>query len=127
MKNSPGKQKTRIKDEDKPTDITKLFDERNKLRSKEDKKSRLRLIEVDQEPADKCAENNYRKIMDEIKDIECDEGGFHMGKLWKLKKKLCPYKKDPMTAMLDPQGNLVTSSKNLEKHTLEHYKKVLEN
>ena len=119
--------KTRIKEEDKETDIIKLFDERNKLRSKEDKHSKSRLIEVEQELADKCAENNYKKIMEEIKDIECDEGGFHMGKLWKLKKKLCPFKTDPVTAMLNPKGNLVTSSKNLEKHTLEHYKQVLGN
>ena len=29
--------------------------------------------------------------------------------------------------MLDPNGNLVTSFESLEKHTIEHYKKVLAN
>ena len=29
--------------------------------------------------------------------------------------------------MLDPNGNLITSAKNLEKHTLNHYKNVLSN
>ena len=65
--------------------------------------------------------------MEEIKDIECDEGGFNIRKLWKLKKKLCPYKKDPKTATLDPKGNIITSLRNLEIHSLNHYRKVLEN
>ena len=50
-----------------------------------------------------------------------------MGKLWKLKKSLCPYKKDPPTAMLDTHGNVVASAKGIEMHTLAHYKKVLSN
>ena len=50
------------------------------------------------------------------------------GKLWKLqKKKLCPYKKDPPTAMLDPNGNKITSTTNLKEHTINHYKNVLRN
>ena len=44
-----------------------------------------------------------------------------MGKLWKLRKKMCPYKVDTPTAMLDPNGNLVTSFESLEEHTIEHY------
>ena len=62
-----------------------------------------------------------------MKDMEDSEDGFNVGKLWKLRKKLCPYKKDPPTAMLSPCGNLVTSAANLEKHTIEYYKNVLSN
>ena len=29
--------------------------------------------------------------------------------------------------MCDSNGNIITSSDNLKKHTIEHYKKVLEN
>ena len=51
----------------------------------------------------------------------------NVGRLWKLRKKLCPYKKDPPTAMLDPNGNAITSATNLKEHAINHYKKVLEN
>ena len=45
---------------------------------------------------------NYRTIKTEAGNIGCsEEGGFHTGKLWGLKKKLCPRAKDPPTAMLD--------------------------
>ena len=104
-----------------------LFDKRNKLRSKEDKSSCKELLEVEEQLAEKCAESNYLKIKKELKDIESDNEGFNMGKLWKLRKKLSPFQKDPKTALLDPNGNLITSAKNLEKHTPNHYKNVLSN
>ena len=47
--------------------------------------------------------------MQEVKDINCEEGGTHSGKLWKLKKILCPKLRDPPTAMKDKHGNLVTA------------------
>ena len=118
--------KIRIKDSTNNTDIMELFNERNKLRSKDDKVSRIKLTEIEELLAEKCAESNYQKIKEELKDIESDEGGFNMGKLWKIRKKLCLFKKDPKTAMQDPNGNLITSDKNLEKHTLNHYKTFLE-
>ena len=97
------------------------------MRSKTDKSSKERLHTVEEELADKCAEENFRIIEEELKDFECDEGGFNMGKLWKLKKRLCPYKKTTPTAMMDTHGNLINSSENLEKHTVEHYRSVLSN
>jgi hypothetical protein len=49
------------------------------------------------------------------------------GKLWKLKKKLSPRGRDPPTAMLDPFGNLVTSTAGVAKLALNHYQNILEN
>ena len=71
---------------------------------------------MEEQPAEKCAESNYLKIKEKLKHIESDEGGFNMGKLWKLRKNLCPFQTDPKTAMLDPHGNIITSGKNLQKH-----------
>ena len=119
--------KIRFSEHSGDTEITKLFDERRNLRQKTDKESINRLNIVEETLADKCAEANMRIIEDELKDFECDEGGFNMGKLWKLKKRLCPYRKTPPTAMSDPHGNLITCSKNLKTHTVEHYKSVLSN
>ena len=50
-----------------------------------------------------------------------------MGKLWKLKKSLCPYNKEPPVAMIDQKGNLITSEANLKTHSINHYKSVLSN
>ena len=105
--------KIQISEHSGDTDITKLFDERRKLGSKTDNESRERLVEVEEALADKCAEQNVKIIEEGLRDFECDEGGFNMGKLWKLKKRLCPYKKTTPTAMMDNHGNLITSSKNL--------------
>ena len=78
-------------------------------RKKDDDESREELSKVEEELANKCAEDNYNKIMDEIKGIDCEDGGVNPGKLWNLKRKLCPKNRDPPTAMLDPNGNLITS------------------
>ena len=48
--------------------------------------SKLDLKIVEDKLADKCAEANFIKIKEELKDINCDEGGFNQGKFRKLKK-----------------------------------------
>ena len=67
------------------------------------------------------------KIKEELKDIECKDGGMNSGKLWKLKKKLNPIGRDHPTAMLDHKGNLVTSTADIANLAKEHFKKVLDN
>ena len=116
-----------MKENQDDSDIYKLFAKRKVLRTKKNIGSKQELMKVEAEFAEKCAEENYKKIKDELKDMEGDESGFNVGKFWKLRKKLCPYKKDPPTAMLSLCGNLVTSAENLEKHMIEHYEKVLSN
>ena len=59
--------------------------------------------------------------------IECEEGGTHSGKLWQLRKKLFPNSRDPPTAMLDSEGNLLTCEKKLEEISLDAYKETLKN
>ena len=70
------------------SEIVQLFEKRRILRSKDDQTSKDELEKVEEELADKCAKDNYDKIMEEIKDIDCEEGGVHSGKLWSLKRKL---------------------------------------
>ena len=110
--------KIRIQEGGNNNEISQLFDKRRELKSKDDKESQKLLSLVEEELANKCAESNFEKIKEELADLDCDEGGLNMGKLWKLRKKLCPYKKDPPTAMLDPSGNIITSASNLEEHTI---------
>ena len=119
--------KVRITEDNTDDDIVQLFDQRRALRSKKDEDSKKLLKQIDDKLADKCADNNVKIIREELKDIGCDEGGFNVGRLWKLRKKLCPYKKDTPTAMLDPHGNIVTSAEGIQTEALNHYKRVLAN
>ena len=119
-------QKVRVKKKENK-ELDKLFNKRRVLRTKTDEDSKNELIKVDKELADKCARDNYIKIKDEIKGMDCEEGGMNVGKLWQLKKKLSPRGHDPPTAMMDSKGNLVTSTAGIEKLATEHFQKVLEN
>ena len=113
---------------DKPDkEIEKLFEMRRILKNLHDEKSKDDLAKVEKELAEKCAESNYKKIREEIDNIKTDEGGFNSGHLWKLKKKLSPKCRDPPTAMVDREGNLVTSNEAIEAIAIETYKKRLEN
>ena len=108
-------------------EIETLFQRRKLLRNKKDDKSKEELKNVEEELADKCAQDNYEKIVEEISGMECESGGVHPGKLWKLRKSLCPKSRDPPTAMLDEHGNLVTSPSVIENLALDTYKKRLDN
>ena len=83
--------------------------------------------QVGSELARKCADENVKKIKDELDGIRCEEGGIHSGKLWKLRKKLFPRSRDPPTAMLDFEGNLTTNELRIKEVALETYKKRLQN
>ena len=119
-------QKIRITDRPNK-EIEDLFNQRRSLRVEKDEESKLKLEEVEKKLADLCAQNNFEKINDEIKNIDCEEGGLNSSHLWKLKKKLSPRCRDPPTAMLDREGNLITSAKSIEALAVDTYKKRLEN
>ena len=59
--------------------------------------------------------------------MKSDSGGPNIGRLWKLRKNLWPFETNPPPAMIDYQGNIVTSATNLKKLTLDHHKKVQRN
>ena len=67
------------------------------------------------------------KILNEVKGLENDEeGGFNSGKLWRLKKKLCPRANEPPAAMLNSEGKLLTTDSDIKEEAIKHYKKVFE-
>ena len=111
------------------SELVKLFNKRRTLRTKSDEDSKKELLKVEADLADKCAKDNYIKIKEELKDIECEDGGMNAGsgRLWQLKKKLNPRGRDPPTAMLDNKGNLMTSTAGIANLATENFKKVLEN
>ena len=107
--------------------LTKLLDKRRVLRTKADNKSKPELCKIDEKLAELCAEDNFRKIKDEVRGLESEKGGLNAGRLWKLKKRLSPRVQDPPTAMMNEAGSLVTSAAGIKKLAMDHYKKVLEN
>ena len=82
---------------------------------------------VENELAKLCAQTNYDKICEEISGINCNEGGVNSGKLWNLKKKLSPKCRDPPTAMMNPDGKLITSEKEIEKLAINVFENRLKN
>ena len=72
-------------------------------------------------------EDLYNIVKEEVEIVHSDEGGFNSGHLWRLKNKLRKKVNNVLTAMLDEEGNLVTTSEGLKKLTTGHFKKVLEN
>ena len=108
--------------------IDKLFQKRNSLRRLKDiddeKKSELERVEA--ELSDNMAEDMFKIVKDEVDKVNCEEGGFHSGHLWRLKNKLKPKYNNYPTAMIDKEGKLVTTQNGLKTLAMEHYQKVLE-
>ena len=67
-----------------------------------------------------------KKIKDELKEVNWEDGGFNPGKFWKLEKKLSPRQSDPPTAMKDLEGNILTSDKEIIAEAARHYRSVFE-
>jgi hypothetical protein len=94
--------------EKKPSEYEKLYGKWVKVRHLEDNESKRESKAIEEELADKYADNIFDKIKEEISGMTNDEGAINSGKLWKLKKKLHKNYKDPPTAMKDSKGNLIT-------------------
>ena len=60
-----------------------------------------------------------------MKNINCEEGGLHQGKLWKMKKKLSPRLVEPPSGKRDRGGNLITHEESLKNLYIETYKERL--
>ena len=73
--------------------------------------------EVEANLADDC----FEKMKNATNDIDCEEGGMSSGKLWSLRKEICPQSRDPPTAMMDLEGNLVTNAEKIKEMVVSAY------
>ena len=108
-------------------EIDDLFNQRRLLRNKTDDKSKHELEKVELKLAELCSKQNYEKIKSEIDAINYNEDGFNSNHLWNLKKKISPKCRDPPTAMMDQDGNIVTSEKAIEALAVKTYQERLQN
>ena len=101
-------------------EIEELYNKRRKLKFKDDAESKSDLETVELEIAEHTSKN-MRIIKEELDKMKENEGGMNPNKLWKMKKRLCPNARDPPCAMLDRNGNLLTTNKAIEERAIEVY------
>jgi hypothetical protein len=116
----------KVKIIDKPDkQLENLYNKRRILRNKKDDKSKVELEDVEKELSDKYSMIMSNKIFGEVKGLEdAEDGGFNAGRLWKLKKKLYPKVSEPPTAMVNSEGNIITSEKDITDEAINHCKRV---
>ena len=98
--------------------LEKLYDKRRLLRAQSIENSKSELAKVEAELAEKYSEK--------IEDIDSVDGGFNLGKLWKLKKKLSQNNSDSPTAMRDSNGKLLISDEEVKEEAANHYLRVFQ-
>ena len=117
--------KIRIKKSKRNVELEELFKKRRILKNKKDVASVYMLKNVEAKLSEICADDNLKIITDACEGLTCEEEGVNAEKLWKLKKQLRGILQEPPTAMIDPNGNLVTTNKALENLSLQLYKERL--
>ena len=110
--------KSNTKDDD-------LYDKMRELKNKEDAESIKELEIVKQNIAD-AEEENMTRLKEELEKVKPGSGGLNTQQMWKLRKRMCPKSRDPPSAMLDSNGNLITSDKAIENEAIKEYTKRLE-
>ena len=105
-----------------------LFKKWKDLKNKDDDISKINLKNIENELADRFAQDYIEKIKKHVGNIDCLDGNMNSGTLWNLKKQLFPQSRDPPTAMVDPRnGQLLTNEDSIQDAALYAYKKRLEN
>lgn len=105
--------------------IDELLDKWRMLKNKSDSDSINKLKKIENKLSLKCAEKNYKIIMNEIECIHRKEGGINSGKLWKLKKKMITKVTDPPSYKIDPFGNIIPTESAYKKLNEDVYKNRL--
>ena len=81
-------------------EILELMEERRILKVSKKDSDAQKLRNIEDILAEKVGESNFRKIQEDMKEISHEEGK-NKGKIWKMKRKLCPKIRDPVIAKID--------------------------
>ena len=103
-----------------------MYEKKTQLSNKNDEESKKKLEEVELKMAERYSEDMYKKIHEELKGMNSEDGGWNLGYLWKLRNKLHPRPVDPQTAMENVDGVLLTDSIEIEKEALNHFNRLFE-
>ena len=109
----------------KRTKIETLYKKLRYLKDKDDASSVKQTVDVENEIA-KHTEENYMKLKSQLESMDSKAGGLNHNELWKLKKRLCPDIRDPPSAMLDENENLLTTNKAIQERAVKVFSTRLE-
>ena len=71
------------------------------MKTKVDVESKNKWKNIEEKLADKMSDNMFKIVSEEVNKIDCESGGFNLGRLSKLKSKLRPKFNDNPTAVFD--------------------------
>ena len=111
------------KKEKENTKYNKLYNRWKLLKKKDDPESRTEMELLEDELADEY----FEKVLKASNNIDVEDGANMTTELWKLKKQICTRNRDPPTAMLNKDGNLVTDEDEIKQMALSEYKERLKN
>ena len=100
-----------------------FYNKWKQLKLKSDPESKAEKIEVEEE----LAKEYFEKVVKASEELDCEEGGKSSGKLWSLKKQMCPRIRDPPTAMKGEDGKLVTDVEKIKEMAVKAYEERLRN
>ena len=69
-------------------EVEDLFRKRKILHNKEDARSKKEFKEIEERLNSICAEDNYKRLKEELSTVKEDEGPLNSYNLWKIKSKL---------------------------------------
>ena len=119
----------------KNTKLSGLFQKRENLQIKISRLNSLnsdeykilydQLEKVNNDIAEKEAEDNFKIVFENVKHLENDTENLNAIQMWKLKRKVCPKKSDPPTAKINDCGEIISEPTALKKLYENTYKKRL--
>ena len=80
--------------------------------------------DLEEKKADIYSEDMSKKIKDELNGINCEDGGWNSGFLWKLRSKISPRPEEPPTAMESSNGVLLTDPLEIQKEAIKYYEQL---
>ena len=101
-----------------------FYKQKAELKNKEDIASKQKLADIEAEMAEKYAEDMVKKIREELKGVNSEDGGWNSGHLWKLRKKISPRPSDPPTAMENTDGVLLTDPIEIQKEAIKYFEQL---
>ena len=102
-------------------ELEELYSKKSELKNKTDAISKKKLEELEEKMAEIYSEDMSKKIKDELNGINCEDGGWNSGFLWKLRSKISPRPEEPPTAMESSNGVLLTDPLEIQKEAIKYY------
>ena len=104
---------------DKRKEIRKKLENTHTVQERHLLEDQLQAIEDD--IADECSAQHINLIKQHSKELSDGEGNMVTGKVWKLRKKLCPKPKEHLTVKKDKEGKRVSDPDEIQKIYMEAY------